>query len=138
MEVRRILALSNGVAWWPAWCAWKTGNTGSAYLIMLTACASFAMHLSETKHGMHPGGWLELLSPVLLNIDRAAALATAAWFGVLWWVVGMPSLPAAVLSVGAVCSYLGEQTQSLPHYCVLHLLWHGAAYLSVYMVIAGT
>lgn len=135
LHARRTLAFSNAMALPPLLYALGNGRTADAIFVAVAACASIAMHLSDTKRGMDPGGWLAVHSSLLLNIDRAAAFTAASYFGALWWNAGCSLGPAVCFVAGLLFSLLGEQSPFLSLYVAYHAAWHCVAFMCMYMVM---
>ena len=133
---RYTLAMSNLLMLKPLRYAHYQDDKLSALVILFTAIASYAMHISETKHSIDPGPFITPWSYILLNVDRVMALISAAYFAQKWIMLGYPSYPARLMVAGAICSFLGEKTMNVPLYTLLHLIWHYTAYASMAEVLS--
>jgi len=139
MKVQTWLALSNLIALFPLYRCWSRFglNSTPTIIVLNTILASILMHLSETKHGLIPRAELVSLSQLLLNIDRGMALTATGWFGWYWWEQRRDSTPIILLLIGLVGSAIGERTQNLFLYGLVHgVVWHGCAYIAMGMVVS--
>src|ERR1700679_122181 len=97
-----------------------------AFLCSCSFWASIGMHISETKHGLL-GVHFKKHSKLLLNIDRFFAFLL---FGYavykLFTKPVIPSLlePITMFGAAAVAGVIGENTEDLTLYTVMHTIWH--------------
>lgn len=104
-------------------------------MLVTSAClASVFMHATETKHNLD-GLLLKQYSNTFLNIDRVLAIMTGLYG--LWLFYTNPNKNICQIIfpvIGAISSFIGEQTTNLPLYTLTHSIWHAFAYYSLHLV----
>lgn len=101
-----------------------------AFLCSCSFLASIGMHISETKHKL-PGVHFKEYSDLLLNIDRFFAHVLIGYACYKFFTKPViPSLlePIAMLSAAVVAVIIGERTEDLTLYTVMHTIWHILSY----------
>jgi len=118
----------------PCISLFNTKRYGGTVLVASACLASVFMHLTETKHGLK-GLFLKEYSNMFLNIDRVLAIMTGLYG--LWLFYNNPRKNIYQLAfplIGAISSFVGEQTTNLPLYTFTHCIWHALAYYSLHLV----
>ena len=133
MCVRWALAFSNFVATYANdFAVSNYGELSPASMLITTlAVSSFLMHMSETKHSIDPGFHWRSWSRTFLNFDRLVVLTSLCYFTYLCWdkVWSITALDMwGTGLVGIICNLIGERTESLGLYGLLHLAWHFGGY----------
>lgn len=111
-------------------------------LLLCSFIASCLMHMSETKHNIHPPIMQEY-SNLFLNIDRVFAIGVFLYTGFLVSIIitkdsrsfNTVLYIASRFSIGLVASAIGESTSDLSLYLFFHTLWHYFAFDSVDRIV---
>lgn len=162
MSVNLFLALSNGLGFFPLLKASREHRSLDCFAVINIMGASFFMHLTETKHHLHPQ-YLSSWSNLFLNFDRFITVVYGSYYGyqffkklkedtekVTWWdgrsllKVEMQNLfhveTSCIAVVGIIALGIGEGKTNDPFYnniCYpfFHLIWHGCVYSILYRLI---
>jgi len=113
---------------------YRTKRYGGDILVASAYLASVFMHATETKHNLN-GLFLKQYSNIFLNIDRVLAIMTGLYG--LWLFYNNPTKNISQIIfplIGALSSFIGEQTMNLPLYTFTHCIWHALAYYSLHLV----
>ena len=98
-------------------------------LVFCMILSSIAMHITETKHRLFPSNILSL-SAICLNLDRGSAMISTLYFFPKWWKNTDPGI-TALFMWGIVASGIGELTDNVVLYCILHSFWHVSVYVTM-------
>ncbi len=129
-----VVSGSNIFGFVPIYSLFKTNRYYGALLVSGAVSASVLMHLTETKHNL-PGLYLSKYSNAFLWLDRIVAWMTGLYGLYLFYTNPQKTIWQVILPVmGAISSLIGESTMNLPLYTLTHTIWHGLAYLSLYLV----
>lgn len=143
-----INTATNVIAFLPIYFYADIGDIIGALLCTFSLIASVLMHISETKHNL-PGVLFKEYSNILLNIDRLFALILFC-YGIITFInnpdviyhyymgkdfIELLIFPIVIFSTGAIASYIGENTDDLKLYTLLHTIWHICAYGTLAYVI---
>lgn len=139
MWIQAILAFSNILGWFVL--LKKNVDDLTSTIVTICMSASAAMHLSETKHGLHavfPFNDSDAFTWLML--DRVAAFVAFFYFlALLAARIKMgevtDDLFVSILIqgfLGICCMVLGELVSNQVLYLCLHLVWHFSAYSIMY------
>ena len=125
-----INTFTNIFALIPIWKYIVKRDYVGAVLCSCSLVASIGMHISETKHKL-PGVHFKKYSNLLLNIDRFFAYLLFEYAVYKFFTKPViPSLlePVAMLGTAVVSVVIGERTEDLTLYTVMHTIWHALSY----------
>ena len=128
-----INTFTNIVALAPIYRYISTKDYLGAAICTSSFAASCLMHISETKHNL-PGVCFKDQSNLLLNVDRFFAVMLAVYGSLTFF--KKPSInPVITFGIGTIASIIGEKTNNLTAYTVLHTIWHILSYGTLAYII---
>lgn len=129
-----LTAMTNVVAVYPLYIAYKAGDSGTLSLVGLAATASFLSHLFEShKHAMWGFGTSHKISSILNAIDIVAAIGLTGKIGKMGYNLyskGDTSYLCKILALYGICNMfllLSESDYSAAtkqRYLICHNIWH--------------
>lgn len=129
-----IVSGSNIFGFIPIYSLFNSRRYYGSLLVSAAVSASISMHLTETKHNL-PGLHLSKYSNQFLWLDRVIAWMTGLYGLYLFYTNPHKTIYQVILPImGAISSLIGENTMNLALYITTHTIWHGLAYLSLYLV----
>jgi hypothetical protein len=125
LAINFFAALSNIVFGYPAYCYATT--TFQRMLTTTMICASFLMHISEVKHGLHGVYPFNKWSWWFLQLDRVMAIVCTVYVLFYALIVGVETNWIVGIG-GLLCMGCSEFFVDGWWFGILHALWHGCAF----------